>query len=496
LSRAAKLIRQAAWASTGQLIQALIAMAGTIILARLLGAETYGIFALGLLFVGCAEILTGGHVADIVVQKEDATPGHRNAAFAGLVGIGAVVSLAVGAAGAFAARFFEVPQLETLLMAVAVLPFLTALTSVPNQILVRQLQFQALARIGSLAALASVISGVGLALAGMGLWSLVIMEIVRRVVTLALLAPASGWWPGLAFSMKELGDVVRFSGRRIENNGLTFLSQSALPRVVIGQWLGTEALGLFVVARRLLDQLNNVLSGPVAAVAFPAASRLQADREKLVKLIISSIRLTTWVFWPVVLGIVVVAPLLVPLAFGEEWSAATPVLQILALGTLRVPVSSFNTAVLVAFGRMGSLSLVSVLSIIVGIAFLSVGVQFGLVGVAAALALRQWVLWPVGSYQVYRVSGLHPAAQLRIMAWAALPSLIMAGCVAAAGMALTLDQSLRSLGILVWIGIGIYLLAWAACNWRRAAASFAAAMDLIKGNVSGARQHLKTVVME
>jgi O-antigen/teichoic acid export membrane protein len=494
LSRAAKLIQQAVWASTGQLIQALIAMAGTIILARLLGAETYGIFALGLLFVGCAEILTGGHVADIVVQKQDATPGHRNAAFAGLLGIGIMVALAVGAAGAFAARLFQVPQLALLLPAMAVLPFLTALTSVPNQILVRQLQFRALARIGSLAALASLVTGVGLALAGMGLWSLVIMEIARRVVTLGLLVPASGWRPGLAFSMRELGEVVRFSARRIENNGLTFLSQNALPRIVIGQWLGTEALGLFVVARRLLDQLNNVLSAPVAAVAFPAASRLQADRDRLVMLITASIRLTTWVFWPMVLGIVVVAPLLVPLAFGAEWTGATPVLQILALGTLRVPVSSFNTAVLVAFGRMGSLSVVSVLSIIVGIIFLSVGVQFGLTGVAAALALRQWVLWPVGAYQVYRVSGLHPLAQLRIMAWAALPSLIMAACVLGAGMILTPDQSWSSLLALVGIGVGTYLLAWAACNRRRAAAAVAGAMRLARGDVTGARQHLKAVI--
>jgi O-antigen/teichoic acid export membrane protein len=196
-----------------------------------------------------------------------------------------------------------------------------------------------------------------------------------------------------------------------------------------------------------------------------------------------------------VLGIIVVAPWLVPLAFGEEWSGATPVLQILALGTLRVPVSSFNTAVLVAFGRMGSLSVVSVLSIIVGIIFLAVGVEFGLTGVAAALALRQWVLWPVGSYQVYRVSGLHPVAQLRIMTWAAVPSLIMAGCVVGAGMVLTLDRSWSSLLALVGIGVGAYLVAWAACNRRRAAAAFAGAIRLAKGDVSGARQHLKTVVM-
>ncbi len=496
MSRAAALTRQAAWASAGQLVQALLAMAGTVILARLLGAETYGLFALGLLFVGFAEIVTGGHVADILVQKEYATPGHRNAAFAALLAIGSGAALVVGALGTFAAGFFDEPALRPLLAGVMILPFLTALTSVPNQILVRQLRFEVLARIGSVAALASLLCGVGLALAGFGLWSLVAMEIVRRLVTLVLIVPRAGWTPAFVFSRRELVEVLRFSSRRVENFGLTYFSQNALPRIVIGQWLGTEALGLFVVSRRLLDQLNNVLSGPVAAVAFPAASRLQADRQKLQRLIASSIRLTTWVFWPMVLGIVAVAPLLVPLAFGEDWLAAVPVVQILALGTLRVPVSSFNTAVLVAFGRMGSLSFISILSILVGIVFLAIGAQFGLVGIAVALASRQWILWPVGAWQIYRVCGFHPMTQLRVMIGAALPSIVMAVCVLIAGEVLSLERSWFSLALLVMIGLVTYPLALALFNRQRARELLRAFGDLLGGDIGGARRRLAAVVLE
>jgi O-antigen/teichoic acid export membrane protein len=99
---------------------------------------------------------------------------------------------------------------------------------------------------------------------------------------------------------------------------------------------------------------------------------------------------------------------------------------------LRAPVSSFNTAVLVAFGRMGSVSFISLLSIAIGTVFLFVGVNFGLIGVAAALALRQWALWPVGAFQVYRVSGMRSSRQLWVLLIAALPSLIMAAAVWAA----------------------------------------------------------------
>jgi O-antigen/teichoic acid export membrane protein len=496
LSRATELVGQAIWASAGQFAQALLAVIGTIVIARLLGAEAIGVFALGLLFIGFAEILIGGHAVDIVVQKEDLSNAHLNASFVTLVGIGSLTSLVLWASAGWAARFFEVPELTWVLAAMMVLPFLTALTSVPSQLLIRRLQFQVLAQIGSLAALCALVIGVVLAASGAGIWSLVLMEILRRLLTLALIARAARWSPGLGFSKRELFEVWRFGLRRIENYGLTFFSQNAMPRLVVGYWLGTEALGIFVVARRLLDQLTNVLSGPVAAVAFPAASRLQSDNVKLVQLIRSSIRLTTWVFWPLVLGIVVTAPLLVLLAFGEQWVAVTPVLQILALGTLRVPVSSLNRAVLVAFKRMGALTFVSILSIVVGLVFLAVGVQYGLAGVAVALTLRQWVLWPVGSHQIYKVSGLRSITQLQVMILAALPALVMVAGVAVSGRLITLDPPWLKLAALVGIGVVIYGVVWAAFNRRPARFLLAALADLRKGDLASAKRNLVAIVRE
>ena len=195
LSRAVKLTGQAIWASLGQLAQALLATISTIILARILGAETYGVFALGLLIVGFAEIFVGGHAADIVVQKPDVTAGHRNAAFVALSVISVFSAAVIWAGGTAAADFFEAPQLQAPLLAMTVLPVLTGLASVPNQILVRRLQFNDLARIGAVSGTLAVLVGVRLAFSGAGIWSLVLMEIARRAMTLAMLFPAARWRP-------------------------------------------------------------------------------------------------------------------------------------------------------------------------------------------------------------------------------------------------------------------------------------------------------------
>ncbi|MFC6489432.1 oligosaccharide flippase family protein [Nitratireductor sp. GCM10026969] len=490
---ARRLIGQAAWASCGQLAQTLLATINLIVLVRILGAEAYGIFALGLLFTGLAEVLIGGHAADIIVQRKDARSGHRNAAFNAILVVSFASTVLIVLASSAAAHMFDIPQLRDLLLGMSVLPLLTGLASVPNQILVRRLQFGALAKIGTISAVLAVATGVTLASFGAGVWSLAIMEIARRSASLVMVFAAARWWPRLHYTRSELIETVRFAMRRVENRGLSYLSQTGLPRVFIGQMLGAEALGYFTVARRLLDQLHAVLSGPVAAVAFPAISRLKVDSGRLSTLISSAIRLTTWVFWPAVLGIIVIAPVLMPVAFGEEWVQATPVLQLLAIGSLRTPVSSFNTAILVAFGELRAVSLISILSIAFCAVALAIGANFGMSGVAAALALRQWVLWPVGATLVYRVTGFPPIRQLTVLMVAATPSLIMAVCIYAIQRATDLAPW-HALVLEVFAGVVIYAVAWSTLNRTSARQAWLAVGDLVSGDLTAAKARLDAML--
>lgn len=288
--------------------------------------------------------------------------------------------------------------------------------------------------------------------------------------------------------------MFAFASRRILNTGLSYVSQQALPRIVVGQVLGPAALGMYAVVRRLLDQLHGVLSGPAAAVAFPAVARMRTERERLHEVIAAAIRLTTWTVWPAVLGLAVVAPALLPLAFGPEWAAAVPVLQLLAIGTLRLPVASFNSAVLVGFGHLGAVSLISVASIAFGVPALLLGAQYGLVGVAAALAVRQWVMWPVGALMVRRACGFGITRQLAVLARAALPAVVMAAPVAALGGALGGMEPLPLLLCQVAAGLVLYALVWAAFNPRVAGAAMRSGVALLSGDVARARADLRAVV--
>lgn len=466
MSLGARALRGAVWSSAGQFGQAAIGFGSTIVLVRLLGPEAFGLFTLGLLFTEFAEVLVARQTADFLVREKRVTRGHETAMFAVLCATALLLAGGIAAGAPQIAGFFDAPDLAGVLAAMAVLPILTALASVPQQILTRAMRFDTLAKIGTAAMLTGALSGVALAVAGAGIWSLVAMEAVRRAVVLAAAGWSARWLPGGTFGWLETRAVVVFGARRVENRLLQYVSINAIPRFLIGRYLGVDALGIYTVARRLLSQLNNVLNGPVTTVGFPVVSRLAPGDPAMGRFVTGALRLGTWIVWPAVLGIVAVAPSLVPLIYGHGWSEAVIVLQLLALGYLRAPLSGIVSAVLTGVGALGAISRLHVISMLAVAALLAAGLPFGLAGAAAALALRQWIIWPVGAHYVRKATGYDPRRQMRVLAGAAVPSLVMAAALMTTRWAIGPGPShLATLLTDIALGVALYAVAW--CAWNR-----------------------------
>ncbi|MEM9740404.1 MAG: lipopolysaccharide biosynthesis protein [Pseudomonadota bacterium] len=490
----ARLALQAIWAASGQAGQALVGLVSLLILVRLLGPDAYGIFALGLLFTGLAELLCGGHLAELLVKRKTVERGHENAAFWLSLGVSVLCAVVLVALAQLAADLFSTPDLALVLPAMAALPVLSALAVTPNQLLIRRLQFNSLALADLTSSLCALAVGLTLALNGGGIWSLVFMEMARRTVVFFCNMVSARWLPGFGFARAEAIEIVRFAAKRLENRALQYGAQQAMPRIVIGGLLGTEALGIYAVARRLIDQLNHVLITPIAAVAFPAAAQIQDDRPRLHKLIEASIRITTWVFWPALLGAAVVGMVAFPLVLGAEWGATVVVFQFLVLAALRAPVSSFNTSILTATGRLREITWIQGASLIVGAILSTAGaLTFGLAGAVAGLALRQWAVWPVGAAMMKRATGFPIRRQLNILALAGAPSIMMVLLlVLLDAAAFSMLDPLSRISALVAAGLLSYVSAWSFLNPSVSGRVLKAVRLLRSGRTSEAREWLFT----
>ncbi len=487
---------QAAWASFGQLVQLVFAVGGLVILVRLLGPAAYGHFAVALVCVGLCEILVGGHAADGMVSVRDLRPAHENALFWSLAALGFACGAGLWLARAPLAGLFGLDEAAAVIGAAAWLPLLTALTTVPGQLLVRDVRFSALSVNSGAAALVATLAGIAAALGGMGVFSLVLMEYVRRILTLVLHLRASRWRPGFGFAAADSLEIIRRAGGRIENRAVQYISAEAMPRGLIGAVLGADMLGIYVVAKRLLDQLNGVLSGPIGAVSLPAVAEFREDGERMRRLVTKAIRASTITYWPALLGLVVVAPVLVPVMLGPGWGTAAPVIQILAVAALRVPLSGFTNAFFAARGEHRIISRLQWISLGLGLAFLVAGLSWGLIGACLALAARQWAAWPFGAVAISRATGVSALEQARVLALAGTVPCLMGACVAALSLILpTSWPDTARLAALTLFGLAAYPAIWMAISPTARGVLPSTLGHMVRGNAAEAVKGLKQLLL-
>lgn len=485
---AGRLAGSAAWTSAGRLFQFVVGLAALMIVARWVGPEAYGVFTLSWVVIGLTDIVVNAAPVDTMAQRQELRPGHCNASFIGAVTIAlAGWALIVAGADEIAHWLGGGAALAAILpLRAATLP-MNAAASVPTALLMREQRFKALAGAGAVAGVLSSIVGIGAAVAGAGLWSLVAMELVRQCVLTAVVFRLAGWRPGFRATRADARDLLGFNASTWAAWVLTYV-EGQLPRVLIGSHLGTEALGFYALARRLFDQASSVLMVPAYQVLMPGMSRVQGDRAAARRLADAVLRAAAVVASPAFLGLAAVASLVVPLVFGERWVGAAPVIQLLMLLGIRSSMSMVQIAVVRGMGRPGWHLTCSALGLALTAALTIAALDHGLLAVTAAQVLKAFLMWMPYAWLVSRLTGLTARQQAAAATGPALAALSMAACVYV--FVAWLGHSVHAaVSLLLAVPVGALLYLAALSLFAPAAARFVrvAVGTLIRGDIRALR---------
>jgi len=427
-----RLARGAAWNVAGKFVQLGVTMATLVVVARLVGPEAWGIFALTCVSVGLVEIFATMAPIDTVVQRREIAPGHLNATFwASLaVGLAGWWALAMGAAP-LAALLQGGPLLAEILPARAATLPLGALAVVPIALLMRHARFKALAAVESFASIASSAVGLALAWSGAGVWSLVAMELARAAAMLVAASAVARWRPGTAMRRHHFSDLLGFNASTWGAWGVMYCD-GQLPRALIARSLGASAVGLYSLALRIYEQVVALLVRPAYQVVQTGVARAQDQRDTVREISIATMRASAVLSCPLFLGIGALAPVLVPTLFGEGWSGAVPVIQVMMLFAIRSPVAMVQMAIVRGMGKAHWHLGVSAIGVCLTIVLVLASLPFGIVAVAAAMGLRGLLLFPLNALLVRRLTGLAVREQALAGAGAFASALLMAAATWAA----------------------------------------------------------------
>lgn len=351
------------------------------ILARLLLPENFGLVALATLTMDYLAIISDLGFSAALIQKKDKVIESANIAFVINFLANALLSLIIFIVAPYAALFFNEPELTSVLRWLGLTFILKSVGTVHNVLLERDLNFKKKLVPDLSSAIIKAVVSIVLAWLGLGVWALVIGQLVGVVATSIILWILLPWRPKFEWDTKVAKELF---GYGLSIMGVSILSawEDGFDYLIIGRIFNTTALGIYTIAYRLPETLILNTMWVMTSVLFPTFSALQHDKDSLRKGFLSTVRYVEILVTPLCIGMVVVADPLIRVAFGEQWIEAIPILQVISIYTLVISIGFHAGDVYKAIGRPDIILKISILLFPVRLILLWIGAQFGLIGVA------------------------------------------------------------------------------------------------------------------
>lgn len=468
MSRTVTALRGALWVMLESWAVRLVSLAAFLVLARLLTPADFGLMALaGIYLTFCSFIIDQGF-GTALVQREELEPGHLDAVFWTQLAIGIGIAALTFAAADWVAGLFAEPRLAPVLQALAVFPGLTALTLVQQAQLRRELRFRALAVRHMVSALAGAALGIALAVLSYGVWALVAQMLGGAAIGVVILWRASSWRPRLAFSPKHFRGLFGF-GVAVFAHELVWTLTYQIDRLLLGRFAGAASLGLYSVAQRLTAIVGEMLVVGLQGMVVPVFSRVQHDREALLRGLFRGYRLIAFIALPAFAGLALVAAELVPILLGGQWKEAVPVVQASVLPTLVYAFGFFLSNVLTALGRPGLRLVLTSVQAVASTLFVLAAIPLGPPAVALAMGAAAALAYGMNVLMLKRLIGLDPLAYHRQVWPAAVATGLMAVAVWALGLELSGQPALLVLVAKIAAGGAVYFAVAAVLardQWR------------------------------
>ena len=399
-----QIAKGATWMVLQRMAVRSIGLLSTIILARLLIPEDFGLVALatGLIVVLDSLLEMGFEIALIQRQTDDKS--QYDTAWTLSVIRGVVMGAALLMAARPLAHLYEDPRLIQIVAWLAVASLISGFQNIGCIEFRRELRFDREFTLLVWSKVISFLVTLIMALTWADYRALVAGIVVGKAVTVNLSYIMHPYRPSL--SLKGCKGFLNFS-KWLAANNIAVVVHQRLDTFVIGKILGTGPLGFYTVAYEISNLATTELIWPITRVLFPGFARISGDRARLARGFIDSIGAMAFLAIPLGVGIALTAPHIVGLFLGEKWLVIIPLIQILTLyGLINLPTANSGSLYL-ALGRPDVLvkrSLPSVLVLIPGLIFGTM--QFGSIGAAWALVISAVINFIMNFYFIRRELGV------------------------------------------------------------------------------------------
>ena len=450
----AKTIRGTIWSGIDSIAGQGITFLVGLVLARLLSPQEYGLIGYITIIVAILNSIVDSGFSNALIRKKDAGEIDYNTTFIfNLVLSLLMAGVMIVTAGPIS-RFFNEPELVPLIRVMSAIVVINAAAIVQRTTLTKRVDFKTQTKVSLIASATSGGVGIGMALSGMGVWSLVGQQISRQLLNTVFLWVFNRWTPAWRFSWRSFRELFGF-GWKLMVSGLIDTIWNEIYQLVIGKYYTTATLGQFTRGKQFSDIFSSNMTTMIQRVSYPVLSSVQDEQTRLREGYRKIIKVTMLLSFVLLFGLGSISESLLLVLVGSQWSEAAEYLQIIVFSACQYPLHALNLNMLKVAGRSDLFLKLEIVKKIIAICPILFGIFISIKWMLWSSVLSGLFAYWLNSFYSGKMIGYGSLAQLRDIA----PSFGVAFVMMAVLYALTLTglPPVALLAVQLLVGAGIVI---------------------------------------
>lgn len=359
--------------SGAQIVQLIV----SIVLARILAPTVYGTVALVNVFLDILNVLLNCNLGTALVQKKNADDVDFSTVFYAQIVMSFFLYLILFLVSPLVADFYSTPEMSSMLRVAGLVLIISSIRNIQNSYVSTTMQFKLFFIATSIGTVISAFVGIGMALAGFGAWALIGQNLSNNLIDTIVLWVTVKWRPIKAFSLKRLKGLFSFSWKLIVS-ALLERVYSSLSSLIIGKKYSSADLAQYNRGQSWPVAITDNINASIDSVLLPTMASAQDSVETVKKMTRRSIKTSTYLMAPLMMGLAFVGTPLVRLVLTEKWLPCVPYQAIFCITYMFYPINTANLNAIKALGRSDIFLKLQIIKTIVGLIVLIITSQISI----------------------------------------------------------------------------------------------------------------------
>ena len=410
-----KTVKGVAWSGIDNVVQMGVTFVVSIVLARLLSPDDYGLLGLIAVFTAVCQALINGGFTTALIRKKDATDDDYNTVFISNLGMSLLLYAIIYVCSPAIANFFDRQELVALTRVSSLGMIIGALALVQQTRLTKRIDFKTQTKITIIASVTSGVIGIGMALLDFGVWALVAQQLSSTSLRTILLWFYNKWIPQLRFSSQSFHELFGFGWKMMISSLLDTIWKE-LYQVIVGKFYSPATLGQYTRAKQFSQLFSSNLTTVVQRVTYPVLSNIQDDKERMVSAYRRIIKTTMFITAVSMFFLGAISEPLLYCLIGPKWHEAATYLPLICISGSLYPLHAINLNMLQVQGRSDLFLGLEIAKKIIGLLPLSVCIFYGVLPMLYVNLVTGLICYFLNSYFPGKLLGYTSWMQLKDIA--------------------------------------------------------------------------------